>query len=147
MNRNLPTRLLAAWTCALLMIAAPVAAQEAVEKKPAACPDCGVIENIRVIETQGAATGVGAAGGAVVGGLLGNQIGSGRANTAATVVGVGAGAFAGHRVEQGLAGKTVRHEVTVRMEDGRIQTLSFGADPGFKSGERVRVVDGKLLRP
>src|SRR6187401_1892854 len=61
-----------------------------------ACPDCGVVESIRAVESKGKGTGLGMLGGAVVGGILGNQVGRGDGRTAATVVGAGAGAYAGN---------------------------------------------------
>lgn len=44
-------------------------------------------------------TGVGAIGGAVVGGLLGNQVGHGRGRTLATVAGALGGGYVGNRLE------------------------------------------------
>lgn len=41
----------------------------------AACRECGVIESTRQVATKGEGSGLGAVGGAVVGGLLGNQVG------------------------------------------------------------------------
>ena len=66
----------------------------------AACTDCGVVRSVRLVEKKGSASGVGAVAGGVLGGVLGHQIGSGRGNTAATIVGAGAGAYAGNEVEK-----------------------------------------------
>ncbi|MFA7387804.1 MAG: hypothetical protein WCZ87_09105, partial [Thiohalobacteraceae bacterium] len=41
------------------------------------CSSCGVVESSRAVTTSGEGSGLGAAGGAVVGGLLGNQVGGG----------------------------------------------------------------------
>src|SRR5262245_24253332 len=43
----------------------------------AICRECAVVEDVRTIEKPGQASGVGAVGGAVVGGVLGHQVGSG----------------------------------------------------------------------
>src|SRR4029077_12597093 len=42
----------------------------------AICRECAVIEDVRVVEKAGQASGVGAVGGAVLGGILGHQVGS-----------------------------------------------------------------------
>ena len=49
--------------------------------------------------------------GGVLGGVLGHQIGSGRGNTAATIVGAGAGAYAGHEVEKNKKKQVVLEHV------------------------------------
>ena len=61
-------------------VSRPVDKAQAAPPSPAACIHCGVIESIRPVEARGESSWLGAAGGAVVGGLLGNQIGSGRVN-------------------------------------------------------------------
>ncbi len=96
----------------------------------AGCPTCGVVESIRHVEKKGEGSGVGAIAGGVLGGVLGHQIGSGRGNTAATIVGAGAGAYAGNEVERNSKKKSY-YVVAVRLDDGRRQTVSQGARPGM----------------
>jgi outer membrane lipoprotein SlyB len=112
---------------------------------PAPCPDCGTVDSVRIVEQAGDASGVGMIAGGVLGGLLGHQIGSGRGNTAATIIGAAGGAYAGHQVEKNVK-KGARYDVGVRMPDGSLRTVSYDADPGFKTGDRVRFVDGRLVR-
>jgi outer membrane lipoprotein SlyB len=88
---------------------------------------------------------LGAAGGAVVGGLLGNQVGGGSGRTAATVAGAVGGAVAGHQVEKHVK-STKQYDVSVRMEDGSFKKFTFDAAPTFTVGEKVKVIDGRLLR-
>jgi hypothetical protein len=64
----------------------------------AACKDCGTVTDVKTVKQKGEGSGLGAVAGGVVGGVLGHQVGSGRGNTAATVVGAGAGAYAGHEI-------------------------------------------------
>lgn len=109
------------------------------------CTECGVIDLINVVDKKGEGSGVGAVGGAVVGGLLGNQIGRGRGNTAATVVGAVGGAFAGNEVEKRVKG-TKEYQVSVRMDDGNTRSFTFEADPGYTVGDKVKVIDGRLVR-
>ena len=37
-----------------------------------------------------------------------------------------------------------RYEVSVRLQDGSVKTVSSGAPPAWKSGDKVRVVNGRL---
>jgi len=133
---------------------APAPQQVAVNERTAApmpppvariCTECGVIDMIDVIEKKGDGTGMGAVGGAVVGGLIGKQIGKGRGNTAATVVGVLGGAVAGHEVEKRVKSVNEYH-VTVRMEDGTNRNFTFDSAPSYVVGEKVKVIDGRLVR-
>ncbi len=124
-----------------------VAANEPAAKPATArvCTECGVIDAIDVQDVKGAGTGIGAVGGAVVGGLIGNQIGSGRGNTAATVVGAVGGAVAGNEVEKRVK-STKDYKVSVRMDDGTFQSFTFNATPPYAVGDKVKVIDGKLVR-
>lgn len=108
----------------------------------ARCTDCGVVESVKVIETRGEGTGVGAVAGGVVGGILGNQVGGGRGRTAMTVMGAGAGAYAGHELEKN-AGKSISYEIRVRMDDNSYRTLHAG-EADVDVGQRVRIRDGRL---
>lgn len=109
------------------------------------CTECGVIDMINVVEKKADGTGLGAVGGAVVGGLLGHQIGKGRGNTAATVVGVVGGAVAGNEVERRVKSVSEYH-VTVRMDDGSARSFTFDSAPGYVVGEKIKVIDGRIVR-
>ncbi|MEN9783319.1 MAG: hypothetical protein RJA24_662 [Pseudomonadota bacterium] len=123
----------------------PAAGQ--VPKKTAAkpvtrCNDCGVVESVRSMERKGEGSGVGAVAGGVVGGILGNQVGGGSGRTAMTVVGAGAGAYAGHEIEKNLKRSTT-YEIRVRMDDR--STRTFHSDnPDVGVGQRITVRDGRL---
>ena len=111
----------------------------------AACKDCGTVTDVKVIKKEGEASGGGAVLGGIAGGVIGHQIGSGRGNTAATVVGAAGGAYAGHQVEKSRNAKTV-HEVVVTLEGGKTRTFSYGDSTAFKVGDKVKIVNGKLTR-
>jgi outer membrane lipoprotein SlyB len=112
---------------------------------PRICTECGVIDTINVVDKKGEGSGVGAVGGAVVGGLVGNQIGNGRGNTVATVAGALGGAFAGNEVEKRV--KSVKeYQVTVRMEDGNTRSFTLDGAPGYAVGDKVKVIDGRLVK-
>ena len=109
------------------------------------CTECGSIDSVTVQDHKGTGTGLGVAGGAVVGGLLGNQIGNGRGNTVATVVGAVGGAVAGNEVEKRVK-STKEYRVAVRMDDGSFQSFTFENPPPYAVGEKVKVIDGRLVR-
>jgi outer membrane lipoprotein SlyB len=105
------------------------------------CQDCGVVASIRELSTGGDASGLGAAGGAVVGGLLGNQVGGGHGKEAMTVAGVIGGAFAGNQIEKRT--RTMHsYETTVHMNNGSTRTVAQAQRPEWHDGDRVRIVDG-----
>jgi len=108
------------------------------------CAQCGTVSDIRVIEQKGEGSGLGAVAGGVVGGLLGNQVGGGNGRTIATVAGAAGGAFAGHQVEKKMK-STKHYEISVRMDDGAIRHFTYEEQPQFQPGDKVRVVDGRLV--
>ena len=116
--------------------------QEA-KQAPAACSNCGVIESIRSVEHRPNGSGVGAAGGAILGGLLGNQVGSGHGRQIATVAGAVGGAVAGNQIEGNMK-TTHSWNIVVRMDNGKKRTLSQSSQPQWRSGDAVRVVNGQL---
>jgi outer membrane lipoprotein SlyB len=109
----------------------------------ALCSNCGVVESTREITTRAEGSGVGAAGGAVVGGLLGNQVGGGRGKDAMTVVGAIGGAVAGNQIE-GQVKAARSYEITVRLDDGSTRAIHQTDQPGWRTGDHVKIVDGVL---
>ena len=110
----------------------------------AAAPNVGTVEAVREIVQPGEGTGLGAIAGGVLGGVIGNQFGGGSGKKILTVAGAAGGAYAGHQVEKRARG-TKRWEVTVRMDSGALRTLSSDTEPLWRAGDRVRVVDGRLV--
>jgi outer membrane lipoprotein SlyB len=109
------------------------------------CTECGVIDTINVVDQKGSGSGLGAVGGAVVGGLLGNQVGAGRGNTVATVAGAVGGALAGNEVEKRV-NSTKQYKVMVRMDDGNSRSFTFDSAPDYVVGEKVKIIDGRLVK-
>jgi outer membrane lipoprotein SlyB len=107
------------------------------------CADCGVIESTRVVTTKGEGSGIGAVGGAVVGGLLGNQVGGGSGKTVATAVGAVGGVIAGNEIEKRV-NTTKSYEVTVRLNNGSSRVFSEANLPSWRNGEQVKIVDGVI---
>ncbi|KJK23578.1 hypothetical protein UB46_14925 [Burkholderiaceae bacterium 16] len=104
----------------------------------------GHIVAITPIETAKPASGLGAVGGAVVGGLLGNQIGKGNGRILGTVAGAVGGGFAGNQIEKTVR-KDTSYQVRVQMDNGSYRTFTYHADPGVQVGQRVRLQDGVLV--
>ena len=109
------------------------------------CIACGTVENVNVVETKGEGGYLGTIGGGVVGALLGNQVGGGTGRTVATIAGAVGGAYAGRTIE-GNVRRDVHYEVQVRLNNGGQQTVTFASDPGYKVGDKVKIVDSGLQR-
>lgn len=114
-----------------------------VARKPAVCGNCGRVESVRTIRQRAEGSGVGAAGGAILGGLLGNQVGGGNGRKLATVAGAVGGAVVGNQVEGNMKA-TTSYEVLVRMDNGKARTFHLNNLNGYSSGDRVKIVNGAL---
>ncbi len=102
----------------------------------------GTVESIRSHTVQNSNSAVGTIGGALVGGLLGNQVGGGTGRTVATVVGAAGGAYAGNRVASGNT--SLVWVIDVRYDDGSAATIQQTSAPGVRIGDRVRVSNNGL---
>jgi outer membrane lipoprotein SlyB len=110
---------------------------------PAVDPYAGQVVSINAVRTAEPTTGLGALGGAVLGGFAGTQIGNGHGRTAATIVGALGGGLAGNTVEHAVH-KATTYDVQVRMEDGSYRNFSYQTDPGLQTGQRVHVSGDSL---
>lgn len=117
----------------------------AAPKVAATCAHCGTVTSVHVVKQQGEAGLIGPAAGTAVGGLIGSQIGSGSGRTVATIVGAAGGAAAGTEIERRYKA-TTHHVVNVRLNDGTTRRFTYASAPGFREGDRVRVVEGRLVR-
>jgi outer membrane lipoprotein SlyB len=101
----------------------------------------GEVLAVRQVEIRPGTTRVGAATGAILGGIGGAQIGGGTAaNVAGGVAGAVAGGLLGSAIQRG--GQTQQGiEVTVRLESGEtIAVTQAGHINDFRVGDQVRVV-------
>lgn len=110
----------------------------------------GYVESVETVtpERRSTGPGIGAIGGAIAGGVLGHQVGSGSGNTAATIGGAVLGGVVGHQVEQRVKGSQaagVEYVFRVRMDDGSYQTIRKEAHDNLRVGDRVRVERGTLF--
>lgn len=118
-----------------------------VASSSSAYPIYGEVRSIEVVKPEPAAGGIGlgTVAGAVIGGVLGHQVGAGRGNTVATVAGAAGGAYVGHELENRQP-QPDAYRIGVRMEDGSYQTLTQSSNPGFRVGDRVRLENGVMQR-
>lgn len=129
---------------------APVQVAEAVVPPPPPpgvikpiCNECGVIDSISEVKKEGEGSGAGAVGGAVVGGVLGHQVGSGRGRDLATVLGAIGGGLAGNAIEKKTKTSS-EYRVVVRFEDGSTRTYPSATVPGWRIGDKVKVINGVI---
>jgi len=117
---------------------APIHAQSSTQAK---CAECGVIDSIREVTTKGEGSGLGVVGGAIVGGLLGNQVGAGNGKDVATVAGAVGGAVAGNQIEKSVK-STKSYNITVLFEDGSTRVINEENGAAWRPGDRVKVING-----
>jgi outer membrane lipoprotein SlyB len=114
-------------------------ARERVAAAP--CANCGVVESVVAVKKKGEASGVGAVGGAVVGGLLGSALGGGDGKKVTTVIGAVGGGLAGNEIEKNQKATTV-YQVNVRMIDGTLRTVTQATAPVV--GQKVTLEGSQL---
>jgi outer membrane lipoprotein SlyB len=110
---------------------------------PSSCALCGTVDSIRTVEVRDEAGGPGTTAGGPGGTGAGEQTVGGDGN-AVTLLGAG-GAIAGSEIEKNVK-KRYAYRVTVRMDDGSFRTISLSSPPALAVGDKVRVVEGKLVR-
>lgn len=110
----------------------------------------GTIASIDLMRPEARqASPVGAIAGAVIGGLLGNQVGAGSGKAVATVAGVAGGALAGNEIGKRAANGSEPdlYRIGVRYDNGSVQYIDVTDPAGLRIGERVRVgADGQISR-
>jgi uncharacterized protein YcfJ len=125
---------------------APVVSVPTAEQRAALCDGCAWVQEVRTENRDGKASGLGVVGGAVVGGVLGSQVGGGTGKKLATVGGAVAGGYAGNKVEKNAKERKV-WIVQLVQRDGSQRSVELEADPNLRAGDTVREKDGHLTRP
>lgn len=117
---------------------------EAPIKPSATCALCGTIASVKVIEvyeepvpasgTIDSRSGetAGTPGGAIAGG-------------AASVLDTLSNAVRGSEADKNVR-KRYAYRVTLRMDDGSFRAISLPSPPAFSVGDKVKVVEGRLVR-
>lgn len=102
----------------------------------------GRVESIEMLQGQQASNGIlGTVLGGAAGGLLGHQVGGGSGNTIATIGGAVLGAVAGNQIQRHQSGQQALYRVVVRLDDGRIATVTQTTANNLQVGMRVRVAN------
>ena len=112
------------------------------------CTSCGVVTGTHTEEYKGKATALGTVGGAVVGGILGNQVGKGSGRAAATAVGVIGGAVAGNAIEgRNNPGDYAQgYRISVQLDQGGYRAYDVSSPGDLRIGDRVRLYNGQISR-
>ena len=116
-------------------------AKPAASSASAALASHGTVQAIQAVQVKGKGSGVGVVAGAVLGGLVGNQMGKGTGNTVMTVGGAVAGGYAGNEVEKNVKKHTV-YKTTVKLDDGTVHEYTVSQQ--FAVGAKVNVSGKKL---
>ena len=104
----------------------------------------GYVDRIEVINRSAGDNAAGTIIGGIIGGLIGTQIGSGRGRTAATIAGAVGGAAAGNVIEGRRRADHETFRVTVRLDNGSMQTITQENINDLHTGDRVRL-DGNMI--
>ena len=79
----------------------------------------------------------------MVGGVIGHQVGGGRGRNVATVLGALGGGLAGNQIEKN-AKKAVEYQIIIRYEDGSKGLFTQATPPTWRSGDKVKVINGMI---
>ena len=111
----------------------------------------GRITDVALISGTAAPRGNNVAGtaiGAIIGGLLGNQVGGGSGKTAATVLGAVGGAVVGNQVASRNDGTYATsgpvYRISVQTDTGQMRTYDVSATGDLRPGDRVRIDNGVI---
>jgi len=111
------------------------------------CEECARVVSVHMEERQGQGSGLGAIGGAVLGGILGNQVGGGTGRKLATIGGAAAGGYAGNELEKRHKSSRV-WVVKLADRDGSTRRHEQAQNPNLRAGDIVLLRDGQLqLQP
>lgn len=102
----------------------------------------GTITALRQVQIQADSRAgglLGSGGGAVIGGILGNQVGGGTGRQLATVAGAIGGAVVGTKAEE-ATNRITAWEMEIRQDNGRNVVVVQKADQNFQVGQRVRLI-------
>jgi len=122
--------------------ASAVDSMKAKVKLATLCADCAIVEGTKRETRKGDASGMGAIGGAVAGGVIGNKTTD---STVGTVGGAAVGGVLGHQIEKRIK-RTKVWVTTVTMKDGSTRKFEADKDPKWAVGSVVEVKDGKLVK-
>lgn len=113
--------------------------------RAASCSLCGTIESVKTVEVyeEPPASGgsIDARSGDTAGGGPGGAMAGGASSAIDTLTSAVRGTDADRNVR-----KRVVYRVTLRMDDGSFRAISLPSPPTFAVGDKVKVVEGRLIR-
>jgi outer membrane lipoprotein SlyB len=119
--------------------------------QPVAGVEYGRITDVALVSGTAAPRGNNIAGtaiGAIIGGVLGSQVGGGSGRTAATVLGAVGGAMVGNQVARNRDGTYATsgpvYRITVQTDTGQMRTYDVSATGDLRPGDRVRIDNGVI---
>ena len=91
---------------------------------------------------------IGAVIGAVVGGVVGRQVGGGTGRDVATVIGAGAGAYAGNQIARNAEGVSSEsgYRVMIQTDGGAMRAFEVPNGGELRLGDRVRIENGVIYK-
>jgi len=119
-----------------------LSAHAATPTATSASASTGTVQSVQPFEVKGKGSGAGVVAGALLGGLVGNQMGKGTGNAVMTVGGAVAGGYAGNEVEKNTKKHTL-YKTSVKLDDGSVH--SYTESQAFAVGARVKVA-GKHIK-
>ena len=102
------------------------------------CDSCGIVTTLKSEKRSGKGGALGILGGAVAGGVLGNQVGGGDGNKIATVGGAVGGAVLGNEIQKRMNRKTI-HITSIQMKDGSVRNYESEKAPAWAVGNSVKL--------
>jgi outer membrane lipoprotein SlyB len=107
----------------------------------------GTVQGVEVVRAQQQTTGQGAILGGLIGAVIGRQIGhAGNGRDGGTLVGAVGGAIIGNEIERQQRGAHDFQRASIRLDDGRVQTVDLPRGVELRVGERVRIERGEVVR-
>jgi outer membrane lipoprotein SlyB len=101
----------------------------------------GVVERVREVRLEGTRSNIGTLAGGVAGGIGGAQVAHGWLGALGALAGAVGGGLVGQALEEGVTGRKGL-EITVKLDNGSLVSVTQEADEEFAPGERVRIVSG-----
>jgi outer membrane lipoprotein SlyB len=142
MSRNYARRAAKALAALAALALAACAPQPAFQVTNVPSTRTGTVESVQQVVANPETSGLGAIGGALVGGGIGSLFGGGTGRTVATVVGAVGGAYVGNQVE--ARNPPMTWQIAVRYDDGSFASIRQDAMPIVRPGDRVRVTPNGL---
>lgn len=104
----------------------------------------GEVSNIEMFIVKADSSGASAILGAVAGGVVGHQMGSGSGRDLATGAGAIGGAVVGNEIEQRNEGDREIYRITVNIDNGDTLQFEYEEIEDLQIGDRVKIENGHI---